>query len=175
MDKCAICGGGLKVIKDKPYNFIESGLTVILLGIPHYVCESCDEEFVSIPNPEQLHKMIAMDICKNKKALLLPEEIRFLRKELYLKAKDLARSLGVDSATLSRWETGKRPIGEGYDRLLRAFYLSCAEDVCQGEDRCHNLIEVFTNLPVKRKVITTPHILSLNPQEWLKSSVACSC
>jgi DNA-binding transcriptional regulator YiaG len=47
-------------------------------------------------------------------------------KELGLKAKDLAASLGVEDATVSRWENGKQQIGEGSDRLLPG--MVCAAD-----------------------------------------------
>lgn len=132
MEKCYVCGNALEVIKDKPYEYTECGLPVLLLGITQYRCGSCGEEYAAIPAPEKLHKLIGLEICRSRKALLLPEEIKFLRKELGLKAKDLAASLGVEDATVSRWENGKQQIGEGSDRLLRALYLSCAEETQQA-------------------------------------------
>ena len=109
MEQCAICGGSLTVVKNQPYEYTQSGLNVILIGIPQYTCNACGERFTPIPNPENLHRIIALDICKNRKALLLPEEIKFLRKELHLKAVELTRAMGVDASSVSRWENGKKP------------------------------------------------------------------
>lgn len=167
MEKCYVCGNALEVIKDKPYEYTECGLPVLLLGITQYRCGSCGEEYAAIPAPEKLHKLIGLEICRSRKALLLPEEIKFLRKELGLKAKDLAASLGVEDATVSRWENGKQQIGEGSDRLLRALYLSCAEE---SQDR-RGILEVLKSFPQQRKNIREQRTLSLNPQDWLMPTI----
>ena len=172
MDKCYVCGKSLEIIKDKPYEYTECGIDVMLLGVTQYRCESCGEEYAAIPSPAKLHKAIGLDICKTKKALLLPEEIKFLRKELNLKAKDLARSLGVDDSTVSRWENGKKQIGEGSDRLIRALYLGCIEEPCEEKDRCTNILDVFKSFPRQRKDIKEHHKISLNPQDWLMPECA---
>ncbi len=174
MDKCYICGEPLEIIKDKPYKYTECGLDVLLLGVTQYRCKSCKEEYAAIPDPQKLHKVIGIDICKNKKALLHPEEIKFLRKELNLKAKDLAILLGVENSTVSRWENGKKQIGESSDRLLRALFLGCVEDSCEQKDRCSNILEVFKNFPIQRKEIKEKYKISLNPQDWLIPEYACS-
>jgi putative zinc finger/helix-turn-helix YgiT family protein len=174
MEQCAICGGALTVVKDKPYAYTQSGLNVILLGIPQYSCESCGEKFTPIPSPENLHKVIALDICKNKKALLLPEEIKFLRKELHLKAKELARVMGINPSVISRWENGKAPIGEGSDRLLRAICLAGLDDSCQSDNHVAKTVNTFLSLPRDRKHVREPHAISLNPSEWM-GQTACHC
>jgi putative zinc finger/helix-turn-helix YgiT family protein len=173
MDKCYVCGHTLETVKDKPYEYTECGLDVILLGITQYVCNSCGEEYAALPHPEKLHKAIGLYVCKKKKALLLPEEIKFLRKELNLKAKDLASSLGVDDSTVSRWENGKKQIGEGSDRLLRALYLGCVADPCEEKDRCSNILDVFKSFPSQRKEVKEHQQILLNPQDWLIPSCAC--
>jgi DNA-directed RNA polymerase subunit RPC12/RpoP len=86
MEKCYVCGNALEVIKDKPYEYTECGLPVLLLGITQYRCGSCGEEYAAIPAPEKLHKLIGLEICRSRKALLLPEEIKFLRKEVRFEA-----------------------------------------------------------------------------------------
>jgi len=174
MEQCAICGGSLTVVKDQPYNYTQSGLNVILIGLPQYTCDSCKEKFTPIPNPENLHRIIALDICKNKKALLMPDEIKFLRKELHLKAKELARVMGADPSVISRWENGKKTIGEASDRLLRAICLAGIDDTCQSENHVAKTVNIFSNLPRKRKVFEGPHSISLNPVDWMIPT-ACSC
>lgn len=172
MDKCYMCGGSLELIKDKPYQYTESGLDVVLLGVTQYRCSSCGEDYAEIPSPERLNKAIGRHVCKYKKALLLPNEIKFLRKELNLKAKDLATSLGVDVSTVSRWENGKKNIGESADRLLRALYLGCVEEQCKAQDRCTSILDVLKTFPTKRKRIKEDKArkISLNPQDWLKQN-----
>jgi len=41
-----------------------------------------------------------------------------------LKGIELQKYLGVDNATISRWEKGKQKIKPGHDRLLRVVYAS---------------------------------------------------
>lgn len=173
MEKCPICGGVIETIRNQPYEYTESGLDVLLLGITQYRCQECEESFAAIPNTEQLHTTIALDICKHKKALLLPEEIKFLRKELGLKAKDLALAMGVKAEAISRWENGKSVISESNDRMLRMIYRSSVEKPCSDENGAARLINFLTSLPMKRKQIKEKHIIELNPQEWMQQPVVC--
>ena len=142
MDKCHVCGNPLETIKDQPYEYSECGLNVTLLDITQYRCQQCGEEFAAIPSPQKLHKVIGIEICRNKKALLKPAEIVFLRKELRLKAKELARILGVSDSVVSRWENSKAEIGEGNDRLLRSIFLSCALVSTPGLDSSLSMLDV---------------------------------
>jgi putative zinc finger/helix-turn-helix YgiT family protein len=170
MEQCYACGNALEVIRDKPYEYTECGLNVLLLGITQYRCASCGEEYAALPAPDKLHRVIGVELCRHRKALLLPEEIRFLRKELGLKAKDLAASLGVNDATVSRWENGKQQIGEGSDRLLRTLYLSCTEE---EQDR-RSVLALLQGFPQQRKAIRERRSISLNPQDWLLPGCACA-
>jgi putative zinc finger/helix-turn-helix YgiT family protein len=174
MEKCYTCGQTLEVIKDQPYEYSECGLNVTLLGITQYRCRSCGEEFAAIPSPQKLHRVIGVEICRNKKALLKPKEIIFIRKELRLKAKDLARILGASDSVVSRWENGKATIGEGNDRLLRSIFLSYALP-CSSEHECSpSMLDVLRDLPPKRKGMEQPTTITLNPQEWLLLDAVCT-
>lgn len=104
----------------------------------------------------------------------MPDEIKFLRKELHLKAKELARVMGADPSVISRWENGKKTIGEASDRLLRAICLAGIDDTCQSENHVAKTVNIFSNLPRKRKVFEGPHSISLNPVDWMIPT-ACSC
>ena len=109
------------------YPYLESGLdNVVLKGITVYTC-SCGEEMPEIPNIEGLHKEIAFAVI-HKKALLAGPEIRFLRKEMDLKAKDLAELLGASNVSVSRWERGEKPIGHANDRAFRLLYIRRIEE-----------------------------------------------
>ncbi|MEA3546845.1 MAG: type II toxin-antitoxin system MqsA family antitoxin [Thermodesulfobacteriota bacterium] len=171
MNKCYSCGENIQVIKDKPYHYTECGLDVVLCGITQYVCPACGEKYASIPNMQKLHRFIGTHICQKRRALLKPEEIKFLRKDLQLKSKELANLLGVTPSTISRWENGKKQIGEPYDRLLRSIFMMYASEqanhiICGG-------VELFKELPAKRKKIDQPKELVLNPQEWLNCFPDC--
>jgi DNA-binding transcriptional regulator YiaG len=65
-----------------------------------------------------LHRVIAFAIA-GQKAKLSGPEIRFLRKYLGYSGAHFARTIGVDPATVSRWENEKEPMGATAERLLR--------------------------------------------------------
>lgn len=116
--KCHECGGAISVIR-KDCAYLESGLAnVIVRGIEVRRCRKCGNEDVVIPRMRQLHRVIAMSLLE-KKARFAPPEIRFLRKHLGWSQEDFARTFGVRSETVSRWETGKERMSPPADRLLR--------------------------------------------------------
>jgi putative zinc finger/helix-turn-helix YgiT family protein len=174
MENCQVCGEPLQVIKDQPYRYSECGLDVVLLGVTQYHCEKCGEDSAAIPSPQKLHRIIGFHICKENKALLQPKEILFFRKELRLKAKELARILGVSDSVVSRWENGKASIGEGNDRLLRSIFMASVNEITGINDCTINILDVFKGLPHKRKEIKTPHSINLNPQEWMQPECVCT-
>lgn len=166
MESCYSCGAKIEVIKDKPYHFDECGLNVVLHGITQYKCKKCGESYASIPNIQKLHRVIGAHICEKRKALFRPEEIKFLRKDLQLRAKELSQLLGVTPQTVSRWENGKKEIGEAHDRLFRSLYMMHASEQAQHMIFA-SVINTFKDLPSKRKEIKQPKEIILNPQEWL--------
>jgi putative zinc finger/helix-turn-helix YgiT family protein len=103
------------------HQYKESGLdNVFLDGVLIYKC-SCGEKMIGIPHMPELHNLIGLSLLK-KKSLLDGKEIRFLRKNMGLTGIRLAKLLGVDNATISRWEKGKHPITNAHDRTLRLVY-----------------------------------------------------
>ena len=103
------------------YHYLESGLgNVYLLDVEIWTCP-CGEEVVGIPNVPGLHDLIGRDIV-HKKSYLGGAEIRFLRKNMAMPAKEFAALLGVDPATVSRWENGKQSPGALADRFIRMVY-----------------------------------------------------
>ena len=168
MEKCYSCGSDIEIIKNKPYRYDECGLNITLLGITQYYCKKCDEFYASIPNIQKLNRFIGTYICKNKKAILKPKEIKFLRKDIHLKVNELAQILGTPSSTIKKWEDEKKEIDEVYDRLLRSIYIIFTSH--QSNHRLFDgVIEVFKELPAKRKIINQPGEILLNSQEWIRS------
>ena len=110
--------GKLMTGKRENYQYQEAGLkSVVLLNIVVYHCE-CGAIVPEIPYAGILHHCIAMSILQ-KKALLSGEEIRFVRKDAGFSASELARVMGVDKVSVSRWENEKKKIGKDSDRLIR--------------------------------------------------------
>jgi len=172
MDRCYSCGKKIRIIKDKPYLYDACGLNVKIFGITQYVCDSCGESYVSLPQIDQLHRVIGAQICVENKALLMPEEIKFLRKDLHLKSKELAKTLGVTPSQVSRWENGQKPIGEAYDRLLRSIYMMHAEEEVRMILK-QSFVDMFKDFPKKRKKIEKSREIDLNPQDWMNLSGFC--
>src|SRR4030042_5002945 len=127
MKTCWKCGGELQVIKDKPYHYKESGLdNIYLYGIIQYKCNECEEGGPEIPNIEKLHLAIGKTlVCKEN--LLTALEIKYLRKELGLKSKDMAEVLSVSPQEYSKWENAKDIISPVYDSNLRLIYVLNAD------------------------------------------------
>ena len=74
----------------------------------------------TIPNLEGMVAAVAI-VRARMPIKLLPEEIRFMRKAVDMRAKAFAGAIGVDPATYSRWENGSQAIGEHVERILRIF------------------------------------------------------
>jgi putative zinc finger/helix-turn-helix YgiT family protein len=103
------------------YRYLESGLdNVIIRGIEIFQC-TCGEHSALIPNIMEIHKLIAQCLLEQTRPLA-GKEIRFLRKNMSMKAVDLARLLGVDKATVSRWENDKEKHSDIVDRFIRLLY-----------------------------------------------------
>jgi putative zinc finger/helix-turn-helix YgiT family protein len=163
---CYECGGNLKVVKDQAYKYTECGLeNVFLYGVNQYVCEKCHETSVTIPMIEQLHLVIGRGICCQKE-LLNGAEIRFLRKELHMKAKALAGVMGVAAETLSRWENGGKAISEASDRFLRSLYMLYASE--QNNAVLHrDTLKFFSELSSKRQVLPLSTRIELTTADWM--------
>jgi putative zinc finger/helix-turn-helix YgiT family protein len=124
--KCYECGKTM-VGKRENYPYQEAGLrSVVLLNILVYHCR-CGAIVPEIPYAGVLHHCIAMSVLK-KKALLSGEEIRFVRKLAGYSGTELARVMGVEKGTVSKWENEKKKIGKETDRLLR---LTCFAKVVE--------------------------------------------
>ena len=81
-------------------------------------CPKCGAVEIVIPRIEELHRALALAILRKRGRLAAPE-VRFLRKYLGWSGADFAKHMGVDAATVSRWENEEQPMGPVADRLLR--------------------------------------------------------
>lgn len=120
--KCLDCGGMLQTER-RPYRYrFAGGLSVTLENATILRCGGCAAESVAIHAPARLHRAVAAVVVK-KSSRLAPSEVAFLRHHLDLTGEALARHLGVTKTSVSRWETGREPIGQVPDRLLRTLVL----------------------------------------------------
>lgn len=119
---CPQCGTTMKYRKEQNYRYRESGLNNVIVVVPVHSCPKCGEVLPEIRDIKGLHAAIA-DHLFGKRTPLTGAEIRFLRKQMGMKAKELAAILGVDAVTVSRWETGTKRVGDVTDRLVRCLYL----------------------------------------------------
>lgn len=172
MMKCPECGKGLRVRKNQTYRYRESGLDrVVLTGIRVFVCPGCHGEFPEIPNIVGLHRSIASALAR-KPSQLTGAEFRFLRKEIGLKAKDLARQIGTTNVNLSRWETGDTPINPAADRLVRLLYTLHAVKSHRAVEPA-NFVEAFLATFEKIVIGGQPKALELRiPAERLAPTAA---
>lgn len=147
--KCPICNSKTVCAQD-PYHYTESGLDYVYLeGIDVCKC-SCGEVIVSIPTMPQLHSVIGLSIIK-KKSLLSGQEIRFLRKNMGLTATKLSEIIGIDNATISRWENGNQVIKKSNDRFIRLVYLNIRG--ISTEEIKHLIEEDFKEIEPEQKEI----------------------
>lgn len=121
--KCFSCNKGELISHpNQSYQYTECGLDDVWLeGIELLICDECGSINPVLPKVLQLHAIISQAIIHDP-APLSGDKIRFLRKELGIKAKDWASYIGVEPETLSRWEKGNQLIGTQSDLLIRAVY-----------------------------------------------------
>jgi putative zinc finger/helix-turn-helix YgiT family protein len=165
MERCVSCSGLLQKRKHtKPYHYTESGLNnVFLEGVKVLYCSACDEELVELEDVPGLHAKIA-EILLRKPFILTGPELRFLRKEMRMKAKDLAIVLGVTPTTVSRWETGDERLGVANDRLIRSLYFFWLVEQGKIIDPKSILDRVATQFPtIKSKPKAFPIRLPVGP------------
>ena len=146
--QCEVCGAAMmtrEATVERPYRYDLSGLNnVFLAGIAVYECAKCDVRIPVIPKVAQLHGLIAKGLLF-KDGLLIGEEIRFLRKNAGIAAKDFARYIHVNPSHLSRVENGKtETFSEGTDKLARAI---AAEQTGGGAITREVLLEIQSRIP----------------------------
>ena len=100
----------------------EGGLeNVILIGVEHFRCTSCGEEYFGYGDVEQLNRLITSLLIE--KPELSGKEARFLRVQLGYSSAMFAEKVGVRKETLSRYENGK-PIPVQFQIMLKALAAS---------------------------------------------------
>lgn len=121
--KCLECGVEMKVVHEN-HKYSECGLdNVVIVNASKHKCTKCGEEYLDLPNPEDLHRVISEEIIKNHKKLDF-KEFRFLRKHLGFSSTYFAKIVKISRETMSRYENGKSKIPTQMDLLIRALVMS---------------------------------------------------
>ncbi len=115
--KCMQCGSKMKARRES-YLYDRDGIKATLVNVPVHRCPECGDFEVEIARIEALNTTLVGAIIR-KPSRLAGAEIRFLRKSLGWSGADFARHIGVDPATVSRWETGAQDMGQVAERCLR--------------------------------------------------------
>lgn len=122
--KCELCQVETKLLPNQTYHYEKtlSGLdNVYLENITVECCPVCGDISPIFHRIKEIHKTIARAIALQP-VPLHGADIKFLRKERRLKAKEFAVLLRVDVATLSRWENDEQTLSSQSDALVRAIY-----------------------------------------------------
>jgi putative zinc finger/helix-turn-helix YgiT family protein len=153
---CQKCRGRMrrrKASRVKPYHFSECGLeNVYLVGIYLFECPRCGEQLPEIPNIVKIHDALGA-VLVTKPALLDGREIRYLRKNLGLKAADFAEYLQTTPVSVSRWETGEQAVSKENDNLIRYFYLRYKEETTRRRFR-EALVERLRHIAREQRPLT---------------------
>lgn len=116
---CPDCAGGLQISR-QPHRYTVHrrwAITIADAEVRH--CAHCGYFEVAIPRPDALHRTIAAAVIR-KAALLSGPELAFLRSEMGMTGKALAKTLGVTPESISRWENDAVALSPTIDHLVRA-------------------------------------------------------
>jgi putative zinc finger/helix-turn-helix YgiT family protein len=116
--KCPDCGAGLRVSREPHRYSLHPKWAITIADAEIRRCPQCGYFEVVIPRPDALHRTIAAEVIRKSARLSGPEFV-FLRSQLEMSARGLAKTIGVVHESISRWENGVLPVSPPVDRLMR--------------------------------------------------------
>jgi putative zinc finger/helix-turn-helix YgiT family protein len=120
--KCVRCGSQTTTRYERRRHDVGLDNDVMVDNVRVDHCDGCGEEYIGFKRIEDLHKALAETVAR-KSTQLTPKEIRYLRTWLGYSSADFAREIGVERATVSRWEGGQQRMGTTAERMLRLMTL----------------------------------------------------
>jgi putative zinc finger/helix-turn-helix YgiT family protein len=118
-DLCLACGTAMRESTEAHKFTVTRKWAITIADARVFSCPKCGEREVAVHKAEALERTIATELVK-KPALLCGDEVTFLRTCLAMKGRQLAKELGIEHETLSRYETGTYRLNPTVDRLIRA-------------------------------------------------------
>ena len=116
---CLECGTPMRESTEAHKFTVTRKWAITIADAKVYACPKCGEREVAINKPDALERTIATELLK-KTALLCGDEVTFLRNCLAVKGRQLAKELGIQHETLSRYENDFCKMNPTVDRLIRA-------------------------------------------------------
>ena len=158
-DLCLECGSPMRESTEAHKFTVTRKWAITIADAKVYACPKCGEREVSIHRPEALERTIATELIK-KPALLSGDEVTFLRNCLAMKGRQLAKELGIQHETLSRYETGFYKMNPTVDRLIRAmvalWYLDRGSETFTAETAANIAMPDGEAKPLKMTVYFDP-------------------
>jgi DNA-binding transcriptional regulator YiaG len=133
--------------KDDLFHYTQCGLDDVYLAGGVQVEETPYGEAFSVEHANELHEAIAKSIINDPRPLR-GQEARFLRVMLHLSQEAMAKALGVDRATIIRWERARdKALSTMQDTAVRTTYASRAatdefmvsviKELQEGDEEAH--------------------------------------
>jgi putative zinc finger/helix-turn-helix YgiT family protein len=104
MDRCTECGKKGLEAGEQPITR-EVGERIFEGLVEGWRCRACGEVFYEGSDLEHFEQLAAAWLAEH--GVRTPEELKFMRKAVGIRASDLAALLDVTPETVSHWETGK--------------------------------------------------------------------
>lgn len=160
---CPICGGKSMLNKIGEYHFEPPqnipGGRMIIKDTSWEECGECGEKILSADLEAKLEKERYKRL-----GLLLPEEIRKIRKRTNLTQSQVAKILGVGEKTYTRWEAGRSLQNKSSDNLIRLmdedpelFVQLEAERNPERNEQISEYINALGNLKGKNELAVAAH------------------
>jgi len=116
MNTCPICDTEAQIVRGP--REMTFGRRTVVVDDEHMQCSACEEEFYLPGQLEAVERRAAEQIRRDE-GLLLPGEIRAIRKRLHMTQAELERLMGTGPKTVVRWERGTVCQSVTADRLMR--------------------------------------------------------
>jgi putative zinc finger/helix-turn-helix YgiT family protein len=152
---CVECGTPMRSHREAHRYTITPTWAITIEDAEILRCPKCGTWEVVIPKSDALQRTIAAEVIRKSTPLAGPE-VTFLRRCLGLNGRELARALGIENETLSRYEHGSLRVQPQVDRLLR---MMVAAQFLDGGERfgveALSSIEKDVKQPAPLKLVVT--------------------
>lgn len=121
--KCVNCRGAkFEVVERKLVRTV--GDMVFSATVPAERCRTCGEGYLHAEDGMRFEAAIAVELAS--RGATSGDAFRYMRRHLRLGGAEVAKLLSVTAETVSRWETGRRPVDKAAARLLGVLVLENA-------------------------------------------------